>query len=304
MSYHTHAKKLLERNRVGALLRIFAASPDVLEYQIQSGINAARKLLDIQIDGKRVFSRIDFLVSNDQRYEDSDCADTTVNLRKRVDELFSNDPVQVLDIKQGDVFCMLLNYGIVNQLEDRIPYTFIISHTAHAYITEHNIGSMLAAMQQKSRASGLALHNLSELVMKGRIVNTFAVWHNKSLMTVGGFDLRSAKPLVSTVCDTVTGICTYNAGTSTQKEMTYHMAGCEEMIPLIRMTKNFGKCVTPIKPELTPEWGPTELDDPEGFKRSQAKLATKSLRQEHFANLEGVSADFLYEGILDLPSPQ
>lgn len=296
---HALASKLLERNRVGALLRIFAATPDVVEVQVASALIAAEKLLNIQINGKKVFSRVDFLVSNDQRYEDSDCMETTIRLREEVDKKFGDSPVSVLDIKQGDIYCMLLNYGIINQVEDRIPYSCIISHTSHAYITEYNIAALLGAMQEKARFAGLALKGLEEGVMSGLVVNTFSMWHNKSLMTVGGFDLRSAKPLKETICDTVTGVCAAGAGIFAGKDIKYHIAGCEEILPSIRMIRNFGPCIKPIIPKESPIWGPDFNKDPDGFKRAQAKLATKTLRQEYFASLEGETLDFIQKGIIN-----
>ncbi len=288
------AGKLLERNRVGALLRVFASTPDVVEHQVESAITALRRLLILRTNGKPTFSRIDFLVSNDHRYADSDCALTTSRLRAIVDAEFSDSPVHVLDIKYGDIFCMLLNYGIVNQLEDRIPYSCIISHSASAYITQENIDALLGAMQQKARVAGLALYGITELVEKGRIANTFSIWHNKSLMTVGGFDLRSSKPLKNDLHSVVSRTNNLN------KVSTYHVAGCEEIIPLIRLTKNFGACIKVISPnEKNVLWGTNATNDPTGYLNHLAKLATKDVRQQHMARLEGVDVSFLKEGILD-----
>ena len=159
------ATKLLERNRVGALLRIFSHSPEVAEAQIKSALEAARKLYEMELNGKKVFSRIDFLVSNDNRFEDSDYAEVASMLREAIDSNFpEGNPIRVLDIKNGDIYCMLLNYGVVNQLEDRVPYSMIISHTAHNYITIDNVAALLAAMQNKARVAGLAIREIGDLV--------------------------------------------------------------------------------------------------------------------------------------------
>jgi hypothetical protein len=294
------AKKLLSRNRIGALLRIFATSEEVADLQINSALKAARKLCDIKIDGHTVFSRIDFLVSDDQRFEDSDTTNITERLRIRMsEELPHCTNVRILNIKQGDIYCMLLNYGIVNHLEDRVPFSFIISHNASEYITENNIVSMLAAMQNKARVAGLAINLLEEQVRKGCIANTFALWHNKSLMTVGGFDLRSAKPRKGFTCDMVTGTCAPTKNGAEVKK-TYHVAGCEEIIPLVRMINNFGPCIKYVEAEdSTLAWGAEEASDPVGYERHISKIASKIPRQKYFAGLQGVSLDYLQKGLLD-----
>ncbi len=295
------ARKLLERNRVGALLRIFANSDEIVTQQIASGLEAAKKLNELEISGKKVFSRIDFLVSNDDRFEDSDNGEITEKLRAAIEETFGNKSlIRVLNIQRGDIYCMLLNYGVVNQMEDRVPYSFIITHSAHNYITLENISSMLAAMQEKARVAGLQINNISELVQKGRVANTFAVWHNKSLMTVGGFDLRSAKPLKTADCNSVIGICTTSeAAEYKNQELLYLTAGCEEIIPLIRLTRVFGPCIKPIVAEDSDiPWGPRIGSETDEYKRHQEKLATKEARQNYFANLVGTTADFLQEGII------
>lgn len=295
------ASKLLERNRVGALLRIFAPTPDVVEYQIELAITSLKKLLALNTGGRPTFSRIDFLVSNDHRFADSDCDLTTTRLREVMDTQFSDAPVNVLNIRNGDIYCVLLNYGIANQLEDRIPYSCIISNHASLYITQEHIDALLAAMYQKARVAGLAFGKHEKLVQTGRVMNTFSMWHNKSLITVGGFDLRAMKPLKSDMHKVQTF-----AGHSTHLEEhigegeVYHAAGCEEIIPLIRMTRIFGQCIKIVSAsDSTLAWGSDKEKDPQGYQRHYAKLATKDARQRYMAGLEGESIDFLKMGLME-----
>lgn len=298
MSNEELAGKLLDRNRVGALLRVLTPFPEMLDYQVTSALDAAAKLNDLKIDGKKVFARIDLLVSNDQRYGGSDTMSTADHLRAAIIERFTEKtPIHILNIQQGDLFCMLLNYGIVNQLEDRIPYSFIIRHAAQTYITEKNTAALLAAMHNKARVAGLAVRELHDSVMHGRIVNTFSVWHNKSLMTVGGFDVRAAMPLRGSEHPIIT--------TSDEHgNMHSHpLAGSEEIIPLIRMVRNFGPCIAPIEPEKLADWKPDANEHPKERERLERLVASKKLRQEHFAKLEGTSLHFLTEGILDTTRP-
>ncbi len=296
------ASKLLERNRVGALLRIFAPTPDVVEHQIELATTSLKKLLALKTGDKPTFSRIDFLVSNDHRFSDSDCDLTTTRLREVMDTQFPDAPVNVLNIRYGDIYCMLLNYGIVNQLEDRVPYTCIISNHASLYITQEHIDALLAAMYQKARVAGLAFGKHEKLVQTGRVMNTFSMWHNKSLITVGGFDLRAMKPLKSDMhkAQTVVGHSTHLEEHFGEGKAEYHVAGCEEIIPLIRMTRIFGQCIKIVSAsDSTLSWGSDREKDPVGYQRHHAKLATKDARQRYMAGLEGESIDFLKTGLME-----
>lgn len=179
------AAKLLERNRVGVLLRIFAKTEADVEPQIDSALTALRKLQSLQTGERRTFARIDFLVSSDPNFDDTDCGLTADRLREAVREEFSDTSINVYEIKNGDIYAMLLNFGVANHLEDRIPYSLIISHWAHQHITETNVHALFAAIQNKARVAGLVIPEAAETIRQGRIANTFAMWHNKSLVTVG-----------------------------------------------------------------------------------------------------------------------
>lgn len=106
--------KLLSRNRIGALVRVFASTPEAVEYQIDSVLKTVERLLAVSVSEKSVFSRIDLLVSSDQDFLDSDCGLTAERLRTRVLNEYHGRPVHVLEISKGDIFCTLLNYGIAN----------------------------------------------------------------------------------------------------------------------------------------------------------------------------------------------
>ena len=244
------ALKLLERNRVGALLRVFAFTPDAVEQQVDSAMRALRRLLALRTGNRPSLSRVDFLVSSDPDFEDTDCGLTAARLREEVLREFPDAPVNVSEIKKGDIYCMLLNYGVANQLEDRIPYSLILSHNASSYATQENVDALLAAMQRKARVAGVAINELSELVHKGRVMNTFAVWHNKSLLTVGGFDLRAAKPslLRLETHEKVTGYSATKAKRHGSGDVEFHVAGCEEIIPLVRLTRFFGRSIAVVDP--------------------------------------------------------
>jgi hypothetical protein len=218
---------------------------------------------------------------------------------------FSNAPVNVFEIKKGDIYCMLLNYGVVNQLEDRIPYSLILSHQVASYATQETINALLSAMQNKARVAGVALSELAELISEGRIANTFAMWHNKSLMTVGGFDLRAAKPMRQEILHKkkVVGHSATKALRHGDGKVEYHVAGCEEIIPLLRIVRYFGRSIEVIIPVgEEAEWKETSEElDPHGYHRHLAKLATKDARQRYMAALEEMDIAYLKKGLM---SPQ
>lgn len=300
-----YAGKVLARNRVGALIRVFSNSPETVEYNAESALRALERLLAIRIDNRPIFSRIDFLVSNDNRFDDSDCGLTADYLRGQIRARYAGAPVSVLDVKNGDIFCMLLDYGIVNQLEDRVSYSLILSHGISEYVTQEHIEALVAAMYCKARVAGLAISEIGGLVEKGRVANTCALWHNKSLMTVGGFDLRAARPERAHLHlhKKVTGESQEKAVKYGTSNVEYVLAGCEEIIPLVRFLKFFGPSVAIVKPHQQYAWRVgDDGSDTVMHQRHLAKLATKELRQSHMAALENVSVDILEKGIIDLHS--
>jgi hypothetical protein len=296
------ALKLLERNRVGALLRVYAYTPEAVDFQINSAMQALRRLLVLRTGGRPTFNRIDFLVSSDPDFEDTDCGLMTARLRDRVRSEFPDAPVNVSEIKKGDIYCMLLNYGVANQLEDRIAYSMIISHAASSYATAETVNGLLAAMYNKARVAGVAINELAPLVSRGLLMNTFIMWHNKSLMTIGGFDLIAAKPALvhAHTREKVKGWSDKKAERHGDGNVEYHVAGCEEIIPLTRFVRFFGKClqvVEPVGAEM--EWVEPDMEkDSRAYHRHLAKLATKVERQKRMAATQGVDLEFIQRGLM------
>lgn len=294
------ALKLLERNRVGAILRVFSAVPETVDYHATSAISTARALSSLRIGGRSVFARIDLLVSSDNEYDDSDCGLMASRLREMIAQDPGSATLNVHEIKKGDIYCMLLNYGIANQLGDRIEYSLILSHNASSSVTQENIQGLLAAMYNKARVAGVAIDEVRDLVKGGFVMNTCAMWHNKSLVTVGGFDLRAGKPHRTRQHE-------HEKVSSWSKEkeenygngnVEYHVAGCEEVIPLLRMVHYFGPCISVIVPQ---EVGLTSRDlaasgDIGAYHRHLAKLATKEDRMRKMAAFSGLPLSLLEEG--------
>lgn len=281
---------LLHTKRMGLILRLFSPKPELIEQNVRSTLDVIDTALVLFLSGRHVFSRIDVLISADDRYGDSDCGGTAEALRAELD-LNPRNNVFVSEVKHGDIFCGLLNYGVAHQVRDRIDYSMVLSVGVAGYLTRENLSPMLDALEKGARVTGLALSELAPSILDGRIANTFAIWDSVALMTVGAFDLRAAKPLRDD------RLAQYVRGWSPEKgEVFYNSAGVEEIIPLVRLVKTFGPCIAPILPESGARW--VVSDDPDVQKRERSKLGTKFERQMMWAVSEGVDLSFLKGGVM------
>jgi hypothetical protein len=178
----------------------------------------------------------------------------------------------------------------------------ILSTQVSSYFNNETIEKMLEAIDFGALVVGVAIDELTDSIMQGRIANTFALWHNKSLMTVGGFDLRASKPRK----DNKTTL--FLEGWNSEKEekegdggVFYHLAGVEEIIPLIRIVRIFGNKIAPILPQGNDikEWvTPNSKDDPVGYARHLKKMGTKLQRQTAFAAFENADLSLLEGGVM------
>lgn len=287
---------LLHHKSPGLLLRVFSAKPELIDKNVEMVKQTVKKACELGI-----FSRVDLLVSADARYGDTDCGGTADALRKamiefdgklQTDKFEGRKPsIFVSEVRNGDIFCGMLNYGIVLQMRHGIDYTMILSFGASDYLTEENMNAMFDALEKGAKVTGLAITELAPSILDGRIANTAAIWDNVSLMTVGGFDLRASKPFKDD------RIASYVRGWSTEKgEVFYNAAGVEEIFPLVRMVKVFGPCIAPILPKTGARWEVS--NDPDVQKREQSKLGTKYERQMRWLVAEDVDFSFLKGGVM------
>jgi len=312
--------KLLKQKRVGLIIRTFNTKLELVADRAKRVLETAAKALELKIDGDSVFSRVDIIVAADPQYADCDCGTTRDNLIEMITDMkheehqwaFDHDSasnaevinrlnaIHVSEVKRGDIFVGLLNFGIMKQVRDRIDYSVIISSGVNSYMTPENVGAMLTAIEDGALVAGIAIDELSELTMRGRIANTFAMWDNQALGQVGLFDYRAAKPRKD---DKQT---LYLQGWSEELErdkgngeVYYHRAGVEEITPLVRLGRTFGPCIAPIVPigEGLQWTAPDPIKDPEGYSRHLKKLGTKAARQEAWMYEEGVDETFL-EGMV------
>ncbi len=297
------AQKLLSRHRVGLLMRVFALSAHDADRQVESVSRALEYALALTSDRGPIFSRIDLLVSSDDRYAESDKGGLAVRLKDLARRRFLDAPIVVSEVKRGDVYAMLLNYGIASQMEDRVSYSFIVSHRLSQYITQENIIRMLYVMHERARVCGLVIPETDTMIESGRVQNSFACWHNKSLVSVGGFDLVAASPRVSPVQPVhVSKHDEGNIKHVTTGTSSYPIAGTEEIIPLIRLIDTFGPCIA-VVPHPTSHrnnLGTTVMSGKE-LQRHNDKMATKEYRQQTFAATLGVKLEYIQQGLMTFP---
>lgn len=280
--------EFLRQKLFGLILRVFSPKPELVGKTVEQVTATIEMANAVQFKDKSVFSRIDVFISADERYGDTDCGDTA-NALEKVTAVYPN--MYVSEVRRGDIFCGMLNYGVALHLRNGIDYSMILSSGVKDYLTTENVMAMIAALEGGARVTGLAITELAPSILDGRIANTCAIWDNLSLMTVGGFDLRAAKPLKDD------RLANYVRGWSTEKgEVFYNAAGVEEIFPLVRLVKMYGPCIAPILPKTGARWFVS--DDPEAQKRQQEKLGTKFERQMRWLAAEDVDMSFLKGGVM------
>ncbi|HPN54821.1 MAG TPA: hypothetical protein PLB52_02705 [Candidatus Moranbacteria bacterium] len=286
-------KQFLSEKVVGLILRVFASKEDDIPNRIKmikDAISAARKMV---VDGVQVIRRIDVLVWSDKNYKDSDCGKTAPALREALKE---EKGVFVSEVEHADIFCAILNYGVVHQLRKGVDYNIIASAEAFSYMTPETMSDIINAACKGAKVIPVAITELTQSILEGRGANTFAMWDGESLMTVGGFDLKTAKPSDDRTAH-------YMKGWSQEKgDVYYQLAGVEEVIPIARMIQTFGACVAPIVPSgegVKAYIVPDAATQPELWLRHISKMGTKFERQSaHLASI-GVDPSYIKGGVME-----
>jgi len=284
-------KSFLEREKVGLILRVYAEEESQIPRRLQMVREFVDRALSVKHNGRTIISQINILVWADKNYPESDCGKTADGL-KAIFPHAKGNKVFINTVEHGDLYCGLLNYGLTLQTQAHVHYSIIASAEAYSYFNEETLMAMVEAAKKGALAIGIALNKLTESILEGRLANTFAMWHNLSLLSVGGFDLHAAKPIDPQKAD-------YKIGWDEDEgEIHYHTAGVEEIIPLIRLVKYFGQCLAPILPQGKGVQRYIVPTEPGLHKRHMAKMLTKTERQTAHANWLGFSLTYLKGGIL------
>lgn len=292
MKLLTSAQFMNER-KVGLIVRGFAKNPEDVPSRVAMMDELISKALNTMVHDRALIARVDIMVwANVTHYPtEADCGELAPALREH---FASNRKVFVHEVRTGDLFCSILNYGVAKQARAGCDYSIIASAEANAYWASDVPLKMVELACQGALAVGVAINELTQSVREGRIANTLALWHNESLQTVGGFDLRAGKPKNDKLAHYMRGIDQHG------QERFYHLGGVEEMIPLARMVDTFGTCIGVVEssdPTLQYQM-PNEHQDPQEYARHMAKFGTKTERQMAHLVLIGADLSHVRSGVM------
>lgn len=286
----------LHTKKVGALSRCFAREPGQVEKGVASAIASIERMLSVTVGDRRFVSRVEVLVPRDESYVECDCGETAPKLRAIIAERGWKN-VYVNEVRFGDLFVGILNYGLAKLLRGGCDFGVILSKEAEAYFNAEAAEDLVTAAENGALVAGLAITELTQSIMEGRIANTFAMWDLEALAQVGFFNATSAKSKKDAAI-----VHRAQAWDSAKQFWNYELAGVEEIVPLIRLVRTFGSCIAPILPrgDGVKIWkAPDPATDPEGYTRHVNKLGTKSVRHSHFADQEHTDLSFIKGGVME-----
>lgn len=283
---------IIDQTAWGMVIRVFAKTPDQVEGNAKLALAAANKAETLCVGEKPLYKKILILVPADPNYPDCDCGETAAYLRRFV---MRTSRIEVREVSHGDLFCGVLNYGLARLTRAGCDYMTVLSPGASGYLSVEEMLRAADAFDKGAKVAGVALDELAESVLAGRIANTFATWDTVALATVGGFDLRASQPRRNDPT------ALYAHGVDADgKDVFYPQAGVEEILPLTRLVKLFGKCLAPMRPLAVSTWVvPDPVTDPEGALRHKKKLGTKFERQLFHAAYLGTDFSVLRSGVMD-----
>lgn len=165
-------------------------------------------------DGEAIFQAIVVLVPRDY-----DCGETYRALPKEINLFEDCDVSTLVQEASGHHSCGALNVGITILDLSSFDYAVIISNKAIEALTTDTMVAMLEAFDKGAKVVGVAVDELQDVVLGGRVQNTFAGWDIKALRDVGGFDSETT---------------------------------VEEIAPSVRLICEHGPCIAILNPKLKP----------------------------------------------------
>ena len=275
IAHFTSAKKR------GLLIVTFAQGEGDVAQRVKMAEETVEIAEALRLGDHPFFSRIDIVVPTNQRYVDHDCGKTKDALVKR---LKAHRQVFIQEVP-GDAFSASKNIGFGIQLRHGVDYTMTLSPEARGYLNQATIDAITDAVCHGALAIGVAIGELEQSILEGRLAGTFAMWHTAAMFSVGGFDMAAAG---RTMEDREV---LYVKGWSREidTEVYYATAGVEEVVPLAYLVDLYGPCIAPLLPcgEGVKRYQlPT---DHALLERHRQKMGTKFERQ--FAHLFRIRRD-------------
>lgn len=235
----------------GVLLRVYTPKADEVVGRVERAVAHVRHIQTVQ-EAFPALKRIILIVPRDY-----DCGHTAAALAVALPEL-AHDVLEVPGHHSREV----LNVGIEKLGVMTMSRALIISGKAMSYLTPAVMWGIDQAFEDEALVAGLAVDELRDVVLSGRIQNTFAAWDIDALVGIGGFDSRT---------------------------------GVEEIAPIARLVKEYGKCIAP----LSPPSGTLDIAESDTARARHAEvMSTKLSRQLAECERVGSSFDEIRSGIL------
>ena len=279
--------------RRGLHLTVFASREEDVEKRVKWAVETVAQAEALTLLGRTFFQRIDILVpAAHTRWVDRDCGKTKDAL---VAALKSRKIVNIQE-DDGDIFAGIRNMALAIQSRNGIDYLMTLSPDARSYMNQETIDGIVEAVCDGATVVGVAIGEIKQSILAGRIAATFALWNVGAMISVGGFDIGAAgKTIDEKESDFVFGTNIVHGTSPVAGDVSYALAGVEEMVPLASLVKKFGQCIAPILPRgegVKHYQMPDPIKEREAWLRAQSKFATKYGRQ--LAHLHRVKRDLTY----------
>jgi hypothetical protein len=215
------------------LLRVYTPKVEEVEDRVERAVASIRQIIATK-DKFPALRQVIVLIPDDY-----DCGETYQALFNRVAIEGLLGLVEVY-APAGHHSCEVLNQGV---FESKTSHVLIVSGKAMSYLTPSSMVAIDQVFANGAKVAGLAVDELTDMILAGLIQNTFGAWDIDALIDIGGFDSKN---------------------------------GVEEMSPLIRLAHRYGKCIAPIRID-----GGTldVLMSETAKKRHQEVMVTKTERQ-------------------------
>jgi len=271
----------------GLLLVTFASKEDDVPKRVQMAEETVEQAEAFRLGDQPYFSRIDILVVDDPRFADTDCGKTKDAL---IEKLKPHRSTFIASPK-GDAFSEIKNAGFAIQSRHGIDYTMTLSPEARSYLNQETLDAVSDAACSGALVVGVAIGELEESILEGRVAGTFALWHTMAILSVGGMDMHAAGRRKNDQ------LVRYLKGYGPDgAELFYPLAGVEEVVPCARLADGHGPCIAPILPrgaDVKRYEVPDREKQPELYARHNKKMGTKKERQTAHLNREGYDLSYL-----------
>lgn len=246
----------MSKKTIGLLLRSYTSQREDVLGVVDRAVRSIKHASGLLKDDAPIFKEIVVLVPSDY-----DCSITAGAIRREL-EIFSIPRVTILEA-EGNHSSDVLNIGTDLLLGYGVDYAVIASNKAISALTVESMSAIIKAFDNGAKAVGVAIHELQDIILKGRIQNTFSCWDIKALQAVGGFDSKK---------------------------------GVEEIAPIVRLIREYGQCIAVITPAQMPT--PDIRKTVDGKARYEEVMATKIDRQNEEVHRVDSTFEFIQSGIM------